>query len=246
MISTSFFHIFTFMELILTILREYVCLPMNPGFNPLLLSHQENFLDNEVWRQNWCEFVLVDIFSFHNFFPSGGDEEVEIRLEETSYGSRPNTDEEERTNLSGTTAATNNQRAATNLHHQRQTTGQSRSNNAVRPPPSAPQYGNSIPTTERAVGESIQVALQPSSRLESSGTTSSRPTANNAGIQNYALSWRLHSSIPVYSFSLFSSSNCPRSLNISSSWITIVKVPLVSKWVSGHRTILNSQTNWGC
>ena len=185
-------------------------------------------------------------WSFHNFFPSGGDEEVEIRLEETSYGSRPNTDEEERTNLSGTTAATNNQRAATNLHHQRQTTNQSRSNNAVRPPPSAPRYENIIPTTERAVGESIQVALQPSSRLESSGATSSRPTANNAGIQNYALSWRLHSSIPVYSFSLFSSSNCPRSLNISSSWITIVKVPLVSKWVSGHRTILNSQTNWGC
>jgi len=118
----------------------------------------------------------------------GGDEEVEIRLEETSYGSRPNTDEEERTNLSGTTAATNNQRAATNVHHQRQTTNQSRSNNAVRPPPSAPRYENIIPTTERAVGESIQVALQPSSRLESSGATSSRPTANNAGIQNYALS----------------------------------------------------------
>ena len=234
------------MELILTILREYVCLPMNPGFNPLLLSHQENFLDNEVWRQNWCEFVVVDIFSFQKKIPSGGDEEVEIRLEETSYGSRPNTDEEERTNLSGTTAATNNQRAATNLHHQPQTTNQSRSNNAVRPPPSAPHYENIIPTTDQAVGESSQassaVAFQPSS----SGTTSSRPTANNAGIQNYALSWRLHSSIPVYSFSLFSSSNCPRSLNISSSWITIVKVPLVSKWVSGHRTILNSQTNWGC
>ena len=101
-------------------------------------------------------------------------------LEETSYGSSINIDQEERTNLSGTTDATNNQRAATNVH-QRQTTNQSTSNNAVRPPPSAPEYENIISTADQAVAESSQVAFQPSSSV-------ARTPANNAPIQNYALS----------------------------------------------------------
>ena len=152
---------------------------MNPGVNPLLLPRQEELLDNEVWQRNWSEFFL---WFFTITFTSGGEGEVEVRLEETNYSSRMNIDQEERTNLSGTTDATSNQRAATNIH-QRQRSSQSTSNNAVRPPPSAPEYENII--SDQAVAESGQAAFQPSS----SAATSSRPTANNAPIQNYALSW---------------------------------------------------------
>lgn len=113
-----------------------------------------------------------------------GDEEVELELEETSYGTS-NVDQQQLTNFSGRTDATNNRRQPATNVHQEQKTNLRTTNNAVSPPPSAPEYENISSTSLSAPRAS---ALGTATTSQASSSTISGALAINVSKQNYALS----------------------------------------------------------
>ena len=141
------------------------------------------------WKIKCDNGIGADLFKKWLFWvfkiiPTSGDEEVELELEETSYGTS-NVDQQQLTNFNGRTDATNNRQPANNVH-QEQKTNLRTTNNAVSPPPSAPEYENISSTSLSAPRAS---ALGTATTSQASSSTISGALAINVSKQNYALSW---------------------------------------------------------